>query len=94
MIEIDAIDGPLPLGMAPERFLREYWQKKPLLIRNAFPHFESPIQPEDLAGLACEDGALARIVNHDQKNDRWTPRLDGAGAGRRQMGRRCPRPAR
>ena len=72
MIEIDAIDGPLPLGMAPERFLREYWQKKPLLIRNAFPHFESPIQPEDLAGLACEEGALARIVSHDQANDRWT----------------------
>ncbi len=72
MIEIDAIDGPAPLGMAPERFLREYWQKKPLLIRNAFPHFESPIQPEDLAGLACEEGALARIVSHDQANDRWT----------------------
>ncbi|UNK50079.1 cupin domain-containing protein [Lysobacter sp. S4-A87] len=72
-IEIDASALP-PLGMAPERFLRDYWQKKPLLIRNAFPGFESPLQPEDLAGLACEEAALSRIVMHDRGNDRWTLR--------------------
>ena len=71
MIEIDAANGPHPLGMRPERFLREYWQKKPLLVRNAFPGFESPISPEDLAGLACEDGVLARIVAHEPEGDRW-----------------------
>lgn len=71
MIEIDAAHGPHPLGMPPEKFLREYWQKKPLLIRNAFPNFESPLQPEDLAGLACEDGVLARIVAHDAEKDTW-----------------------
>ena len=69
-IEIDARDLP-PLGMPPEQFLRDYWQKRPLLIRNAFPGFESPIQPEDLAGLACEDGVLARIVQHDRASDGW-----------------------
>ncbi|HEY5802537.1 MAG TPA: cupin domain-containing protein [Lysobacter sp.] len=72
-IEIDASAHP-PLGMAPERFLRDYWQKKPLLIRNAFPGFESPLQPEDLAGLACEEAALSRIVMHDRDKDRWTLR--------------------
>jgi len=72
-IEIDASALP-PLGMTPERFLRDYWQKKPLLIRNAFPGFESPLQPEDLAGLACEEAALSRIVMHDRGNDRWTVR--------------------
>lgn len=71
MIEVDAANGPHPLGMPPVQFLREYWQKKPLLIRNAFPAFESPIQPEDLAGLACEEGALARIVRHDHADDTW-----------------------
>ncbi|MGO4220474.1 cupin domain-containing protein [Lysobacter sp. TAF61] len=71
--EIDASALP-PLGMTPERFLREYWQKKPLLIRNAFPGFESPLQPEDLAGLACEEAALSRIVMHDRANDHWTLR--------------------
>ena len=69
-IEIDARELP-PLGMAPEEFLRDYWQKRPLLIRNAFPGFESPIAPEDLAGLACEDGVLARIVAHERETDKW-----------------------
>ncbi|QSX75672.1 cupin domain-containing protein [Lysobacter arenosi] len=72
-IEIDASAMP-PLGMTPERFLRDYWQKKPLLIRNAFPGYQSPLQPEDLAGLACEEAALSRIVMHDRANDRWTLR--------------------
>jgi 50S ribosomal protein L16 3-hydroxylase len=72
-IEIDARRLP-PLGMTPERFLRDYWQKRPLLIRNAFPDFQTPVQPEDLAGLACEEAALSRIVMHDRANDRWTVR--------------------
>ena len=74
MIEIDATRGPHPLGMSPATFLREYWQKKPLLIRNAFPGYVSPLQPEDLAGLACEDGVLARLIEHDKANDRWRVR--------------------
>lgn len=45
-----------------EVFLRDYWQKKPLLIRNAFPNLVSPLSPEDLAGLSCEDDVNARIV--------------------------------
>ncbi|HEV8693416.1 MAG TPA: cupin domain-containing protein [Lysobacter sp.] len=69
-IEVDASTLP-PLGMPPALFLRDYWQKKPLLIRNAFPNFESPIQPEDLAGLSCEEGTLSRIVAHDRSRDAW-----------------------
>jgi len=61
----------LPLGMSPARFLRDYWQKRPLLIRNAFADFQPPLQPDDLAGLACEDGALARLIVHDETRDRW-----------------------
>lgn len=72
-IEIDARDLP-PLGMPAEVFLRDYWQKRPLLIRNAFPGFETPVMPEDLAGLACEERALSRIVMHDRANDAWTLR--------------------
>ena len=60
-----------PLGMSPAHFLRDYWQKRPLLIRNAFPHFEPPLQPDDLAGLACEPTVLARLIVHDEKRDRW-----------------------
>jgi 50S ribosomal protein L16 3-hydroxylase len=62
------------LGMPPAHFLRDYWQKRPLLIRNAFPDFVSPLSPEDLAGLACEEAALSRIVLHNRKKDQWTLR--------------------
>ncbi len=58
--------------MPAANFLRSYWQKKPLLIRNAFPGFVSPISPEDLAGLACEEAALSRIVTHRRADDSWT----------------------
>jgi 50S ribosomal protein L16 3-hydroxylase len=60
-IEVRARKGQ-PLGMTPARFLRDYWQKWPLLIRNAFPDFTPPLSPDELAGLACVEGALSRIV--------------------------------
>jgi 50S ribosomal protein L16 3-hydroxylase len=69
--DIDAAKNP-PLGMPAADFLRNYWQKKPLLIRNAFPDFVSPISPEDLAGLACEEAALSRIVMQQRADDTWT----------------------
>lgn len=43
-------------------FLRRYWQKRPLLIKGAFPTFHDPISPEELAGLACEADVDARLV--------------------------------
>ncbi len=61
----------LPLGMPPSRFLREYWQKRPLLIRRAFPPPVAPLSPNDLAGLACEETALARIIQYDSRQDHW-----------------------
>jgi 50S ribosomal protein L16 3-hydroxylase len=61
------------LGMPPARFLRDYWQKKPLFIRGAFPR-TNWIEPNDLAGLACEEFALSRIVQHDPKRDAWKVR--------------------
>ena len=73
MIEINATAKHF-LGMPAAKFLQEYWQKKPLLIRNAFPDFVSPIEPEHLAGLACEEMALSRIVAHDRERDAWTLR--------------------
>lgn len=53
-----------PLGMSARGFLRDYWQKQPLLVRGAFPDFTPPLTPDELAGLACTEGALARIVTH------------------------------
>lgn len=69
-IELQGRPGQ-PLGMPPARFLRDYWQKRPLLVRGAFPGFVSPIEPEDLAGLACEEFALSRLIRHDRARDAW-----------------------
>ncbi|WP_160327298.1 cupin domain-containing protein, partial [Pseudomonas citronellolis] len=57
-------DAPLQLlgGLTPREFMRDYWQKKPLLVRQAIPGFESPISPDELAGLALEDEVESRIV--------------------------------
>lgn len=49
-------------NLSPDDFLRHYWQKKPLLIRQAIPGFESPLAPEDLAGLACEENVPSRLI--------------------------------
>ena len=73
MIEVRA-SAKQKLGMPPARFLGEFWQKKPLLIRAAFAPFRDPLAPDDLAGLACEPSALARIVVHAAKRDRWSLR--------------------
>lgn len=61
---------PLLGGLTPSAFLAEYWQKKPLLIKNAIPNFAGLLQPEDLAGLACEDEVQSRIAQI--KNGKWT----------------------
>lgn len=54
--------SPILGGMTEEQFLAEYWQQKPLLIRNALPGFTSPISPDELAGLALEEEVESRIV--------------------------------
>lgn len=55
---------PLPIlgGMTANEFLKNYWHKKPLLIKNAIPSFNGLLTPEELAGLACEDEVQSRIV--------------------------------
>ena len=43
-------------------FLRNYWQKRPLLIRKAFANWFNPLEPDELAGLACEPEVESRLV--------------------------------
>lgn len=45
-----------------ELFLREYWQKKPLLIRGFFEGFTDLLSAEEVAGLACESFVESRLV--------------------------------
>ncbi len=62
---------PLLGGLTAEQFLSEYWQKKPLLIRGALPGFQSPVTPEDLAGLSLEEDVESRIIIEQRDNNHW-----------------------
>ncbi len=52
-----------------DTFLRDYWQKKPLLIRNPWDRWVNPLEPDELAGLACENDAEARLI--EQTRGSW-----------------------
>jgi len=58
-------------GISNERFLNEYWQKKPLLIRQAFPDYQTPISAEELAGFACEEGVESRLIMEKGGTKPW-----------------------
>ena len=51
-------------------FLSEYWQKKPLLIRQAFVDFDDPLDENELAGLALEEFVDSRLISLQDK--KWT----------------------
>jgi 50S ribosomal protein L16 3-hydroxylase len=56
-------------GLTSAEFLAEYWQKKPLLIKNAISKFAGFLSPEELAGLACEDEVQGRLITY--KKNQW-----------------------
>jgi 50S ribosomal protein L16 3-hydroxylase len=60
-----------PPGLTAARFLAEYWQKRPLLIRNALPGYVSPLDGDELAGLALEDSIESRLVLERDGSRPW-----------------------
>ena len=56
-------------GISAEEFLKDYWHKKPLLVRNAIPGFSGLLSPDELAGLACEEDAQSRLISF--KGKQW-----------------------
>ncbi|HLP97041.1 MAG TPA: cupin domain-containing protein [Sideroxyarcus sp.] len=57
---------PLLGGLTVNEFLRDYWQKKPLLIRQAVPGFNGLLDPQQLIELACSDDVQARLVTYQR----------------------------
>ena len=49
-------------GLCANQFLREYWQNKPLLIRNAFPNFVEPLSKREVFELSQRDDAESRLI--------------------------------
>ena len=57
-------------GLSAGDFLARYWQRKPLLIRNAFPGFSDPIDPRGVLALAVSQDAQSRLVR--RRAGRWS----------------------
>jgi 50S ribosomal protein L16 3-hydroxylase len=56
---------PLTLlgGLSAEQFLEEYWQKKPLLIRQAVPGFQGLLSRDEMLALSSRDDVESRFVS-------------------------------
>ncbi len=66
-------DYCLPAGMTADEFLRDYWQKKPLLIKGGLPELAGMFEPDDVLGLALEDGVSARFISQsDADSTQWS----------------------
>ena len=60
------VDAPRQMlgGLSPAQFMRRYWQKKPLLIRNAFPGFQPLLTRPELFALAAQESVESRLIVH------------------------------
>lgn len=56
--------------LSPDDFLTNYWQKQPYLFKHALQDYKNPVIPNELAGLACEEGVESRLVK--VANEQWS----------------------
>ena len=56
-------------GITPAIFLRDYWHKKPLLIRQAIPGFAPVLSAGELFAMAGRDDVESRLITRAAK--RW-----------------------
>lgn len=68
------VDQPSPLlgGLAPARFMRRHWHKRPLLVRQALPGVAPPLSRAELFALAGRDDVESRLVARDARH--WSLR--------------------
>ncbi len=63
----------LPNTISAEQFLRDYWQKKPLLIKQGLPQLIGMFEPNDILGLALEEDATARLLIQSSSKQKDNP---------------------
>lgn len=56
-----------------ETFYRDYWHKKPFIVRGYIPLavFDDFIDAQTLAGLSLEDGIKSRLILNDENGETW-----------------------
>jgi 50S ribosomal protein L16 3-hydroxylase len=59
-------------GLSPAAFMRRYWQKRPLLVRQACPGARPPLTRAELLALAARDEVESRLVA--RRGTGWTLR--------------------
>jgi 50S ribosomal protein L16 3-hydroxylase len=57
-----------------QRFLAEYWQKKPLLMKGGVKGIENLLSKNDIFAHACDPKMISRVIRHSAKTDRWIVR--------------------
>ncbi len=57
------------MQMTEQEFLDEYWQKKPVVIRQGFKDFQDPISADEIAGIAMEEEVQSRLIY--KENGTW-----------------------
>lgn len=68
------VHAPTPLlgGLSPSAFMRRHWQKKPLLIRGAWPDVKPPLTRAGLFALAQSEDVESRLLTRSA--GRWQMR--------------------
>lgn len=64
-------DQPLALlgGLTPSQFMKTYWQRKPLLVRQAFKNFKTPVSMTTLKKMSKRDEVESKLIWRDK--DEW-----------------------
>lgn len=57
-----SLASPLLGGLSPRQFMKTYWHKKPLLIRQAIPGFKPLLTRQALFDLAGQEDVESRLV--------------------------------
>ena len=77
--ETTPVDRPITMNLpdsffgslSTDEFLSDYWQKKPLLVRQAWPAFESPLSPDAFMKLSERQDALSRVIEQHGDGGEW-----------------------
>lgn len=61
-------------GLSPRQFMSRHWQRRPLLVRQAWPGVQPPIDRAGLFELASRDDVESRLVTQAQGGQSWSLR--------------------
>jgi len=81
------VDQTLPLlgGLSPAQFMKRYWHKKPLLIRQAIPGMQPFLERSELLDLAARDDVQSRLVIQQAASTKQPWRLRHGPFARRSL---------